>query len=232
MITKREWQTARRDVVSADRKRLVEPPTAEEMLAYTNGELDPAREQRVREALAAWPELARTLSAEFPAEGNVPDDIVDAQWAKFQRGLTHAPSRPRTSYGWLAVAATIALAFAGLYWRAERDVRRLQQPRVISGEYLLMPGGSRGANDAATLIPAGKPALVRLAVMQPSPRYRVELRDARKTLWQSASVESDDQGVIALVIPAESLAPGRYELVLYGARGEELTTYALRVSSS
>jgi anti-sigma factor RsiW len=240
MITKSEWQSVRRDLAEADRKKLGAPPSAEEILAYTNGELPPADEERVRHALVAWPELAATLAAPFPEDdgGAVSGETIDRQWTQFQRQMTRADAAPpRISYGWLAVAATLALVFAGLYVRATREVERLSQPHVISSEHLLLPSGTRGAEDAATLVrPGGGAALLRVFVPQSASfaAYRLELRGAQNVIWTGSAARGEEE-TISVLLPRELLGPGRYELVVYGVDGtreERLSSYALRVASS
>src|SRR5260370_31105605 len=91
-VEKSDWQAASRELMAEARARLGPPPTAEEMLAYTRGELSEKEEARVRELLVCYPELARSLPEPFPSEGALPGDsdfLTDAEvanhWASVQR---------------------------------------------------------------------------------------------------------------------------------------------------
>src|ERR1051325_10204358 len=65
MITKTEWQGLHQQLMADERKRMGDPPTAEEVLAYMSGELSAEEEERIRERLVCYPELVRTLTAPF-----------------------------------------------------------------------------------------------------------------------------------------------------------------------
>ncbi|HEX2121291.1 MAG TPA: hypothetical protein VHL59_06585, partial [Thermoanaerobaculia bacterium] len=162
MITKTEWQTVTRQLMADDRRRFDEPPTAEEMLAYTRGELTPEQEARVRERLVCHPDLVRTLTAPFPAEGAepgepdfLPDEELAQHWTAMQTRMRGA--RPvegaRVLQFWrisAALAAMLALVFGALLWQARL---RVSEPRVVWEEQMLFPDDGRrgGGTDAATL---------------------------------------------------------------------------------
>src|ERR1051325_5668871 len=57
MTTKSEWQAVNRQLRADQQKRLGEPPAAEELLAYTRGELPAEGGARGREWLAPGPAL-------------------------------------------------------------------------------------------------------------------------------------------------------------------------------
>lgn len=185
MITKSDLQKANEKLKAEARRRLGDPPTAEELVAYAKGELAPADAERVRELLVAYPELARAIAEPFPSEGAEPGDddyLSDAEfaprWAALRQRMAangHAaaaiPQRVALSDGRivrfhrrveLALAAMLVLAFGGYLLEAQANRRiamkaeRLAQPRVMWQEQPLMPDGHRGLSDATlTLSPAG-----------------------------------------------------------------------------
>jgi hypothetical protein len=89
MTDKTEWQEANRRLMAEQRQKLGDPPTAEEMLAYSRGEMSAEEEERIRELLVAYPELARMNSAPFPeeAEAGVSKEAIRDGWNDVQRRL-------------------------------------------------------------------------------------------------------------------------------------------------
>lgn len=230
-MTTPDWTDARREIAAADRKRLGDPPTAEEMLAYTRGELPAAEEQRIHELLAAYPELARTLAAPFPDDdgGLISEQELDKRWAQF--GWRARASRPRAPYAWTALAAAIALVFAGLYFQAAIEQNR---PRAISiSEHLVLPDGHRGGGSTATVLkPDGDAVLLRVALMDDRPlsTYRVELKKDERTLWTGTAAPSHD-GTLPILVPRAFLEPGNYQLLVL-SEDEHIGSYSLRVPES
>src|SRR5436309_6784429 len=96
MTTKSELSAANRDLIAEKRASLGDPPSAEEMLAYTRGELAPGEEARIRELLIAYPDLARTLTAPFPegAEPDHPDYLSEHEFARHWKALQKRRHRP------------------------------------------------------------------------------------------------------------------------------------------
>src|SRR3712207_3458883 len=89
MITKTDWRTVNEQLMNDHRPRL-DPPTADEMLAYTRGELSAEDEQRLQERLVRHPDLVRTLTAPFPTEGAKPGDpdyVSDEEYPAHWRAL-------------------------------------------------------------------------------------------------------------------------------------------------
>src|SRR3954447_15685824 len=99
MTTKSEFSAANRDLVSENRATNGEPPTAEEVLAYTRGELTPEEEARIRERLIAYPDLVRTLTTPFPepAEPGHPDYLSDHEFARHWKALQKRRQRSNGS---------------------------------------------------------------------------------------------------------------------------------------
>jgi hypothetical protein len=133
--------------MAEDRLSIGEPPTAEEVLAYTRGELTPDEEARIRERLIANPDLVRTLTAPFPeaAEPGHPDYLSDHEFARRWSALQKR--RQRSDRGlqfWRAfgaIAAALAVVFGALLWRAQTD---LKKPQAVSELVDLYPDGQRG----------------------------------------------------------------------------------------
>src|SRR5204863_147400 len=119
MNTKADWQAVGRQLREEDRRGAGEPPTADEVLAYTRGELPPEEEASVRERLLCHPDLVRTLTEPFPAEGakrGDPDYLTDAEyefhWAAMQKKM-QKPVQPvsqpgRVLHFWRFAAAVAA----------------------------------------------------------------------------------------------------------------------------
>jgi len=242
-----------------DRRRLGEPPTAEELLAYRRGELSVAEEARVRELLVCYPELARALTVPFPVEGAAPGDpdfLTDAEfathWASLQKrvhdedAVATRPEEARVLQFWrrasTALAAALLLAFGGLLWQAQsraRLAKELGDPRVTSEEQLLLPDGQRGGGDGSLTLAAEGDSFLLIAPLvggSQFPRYRLEIVDLSTTppraLWSSTALHRRFNDTFAILVPRPFLKPGRYQIVLSGVDGaheERLATYTLRV---
>jgi hypothetical protein len=153
MTNKSEWQDANRRLAADQREKLGDPPTAEEMLAYSRGEMSTEEEERIRDLLVAYPELARMYSAPFPEEpeAGVSKEAIEESWRNVQGrlGVTVMPVRARVrNYIPTTIAAALALVFLGLYMQAEsraRDIARsCNIPRVLGAPQELDPDGNRG----------------------------------------------------------------------------------------
>src|SRR5436309_4648463 len=127
MTTKSEFAAANRDLTAETCASVGEPPSAEEVLAYTRGELAPDDEARIRERLIAHPDLVRTLTTPFPegAEPGHPDYLSDHEFARHWKALQKR--RQRSNRGlqfWRSfsvIAATVAIALGAMLWRAETE---------------------------------------------------------------------------------------------------------------
>ncbi|MEA2325399.1 MAG: hypothetical protein QOE68_358 [Thermoanaerobaculia bacterium] len=241
MITKSELSAANRALMAEDRLSNGDPPTAEEMLAYTRGELTPDAEARIRERLIAYPELLRTLTAPFPegAEPDHPDYLSDHEFARHWKALQKRRQRPdRTPQYWRAfgaIAAALAVVFGGLLWRAQTE---LKKPLAVWEQQDLYPDGQRGlGGQPNTLTAKGESYLL----VPPLPadlavdKVRAEIVDVAnpsRTVWSSKALPRTPDGSLVIVVPREFLKPGTYRLVVYGITGERqepLRSFTLRV---
>ena len=232
MTNKSEWQDANRRLVAEQRKNLGDPPTAAEMLAYSRGEMSAAEEERVRDLLVAYPELARMYAAPFPEDPvtDVSKTVVDDGWADVQRrlGVTMLPARTRGwSYVPTTIAAVLALVFFGLYVRSENRARNNMLahdvPLVLGAPQELDPDGHRGPGAPTTLRKDGDVYLLkpRLLNQMRYLHYSMELHDATRAVWESPSAQPDREDSFQIVIPHDFLRPGvRYRLQIFGIDGE------------
>jgi hypothetical protein len=241
MTTKSELYEASRALMAEDRRRVGEPPTAEEVLALMRGELPAEEGAHIRERLVAYPDLVRTLTVPFPTEGAEPgdpdymsDDEFAARWAALQRRRQN-PGGGRVLQFWRAfgaIAAALALVFGALFWQAKSE---LTKPRVL-WEQELYPDGRRGGGETSTEVTADVESFLLVTGDSAFEKYRVEIVDAAsnvpQTLWKSDPITRRSDGALAIVVHRKLFQPGKYQLVLYGvsgARQEPLSTYTIRV---
>lgn len=239
MITKSDWQTVLDELTSEDRSNLGMPPTAEELVAFGNGELSPADTERVRRLLVAYPELARAVAQPFPEEGEgLTGAELDRRWSDFRREVGDpAPEPARVLVFWRALAAGLAIVVAGLVWQQQHDRSR---PFVIGEEQLLEPDGSRGAAGPAVTLSNTDWALLTVPIIGATGYndYRLDLYapGSGKPAWRSGVLPRRSNDAFAIVVPKRFLsAAGTYRIVLVGLRGggeEPLATYSVWVPKS
>jgi len=208
MITKSDWQAVHEKMLAEDRARLGGPPTAEELFAYENGTLSAAEEERVRELLVCYPELARTFSVPFPsddADSDDPDYLSEEelaqQWGSLQRHIhgdaaaTVPPvaifpgrAEARALRLWrrtsAALAAALVLTFGGMLWKAQQVTRPDGSLPAIVDETQIEEGGSRGGAGQGGLVPVSGDSVrlrLRLANAPLFVDYRLELVDLGAT---------------------------------------------------
>lgn len=106
MSGREELDSVLETIMAAKREELGEPPTPEELLAYRDGELDPAARRSVEARLAVYPDAARALAdlAAFPGVEPAPgtpelsDDEIEARWQALRQKLGPSPGeRPSSS---------------------------------------------------------------------------------------------------------------------------------------
>jgi hypothetical protein len=241
MTTKSEWQTVNQALMADDRRRLGEPPAAEEVLAYMRGELSAEEAARVRERLVCYPDLVRTLTGSFPVEGAQPGDedyLSDREFASHWAALERRMKRGRVVQFWPvfgAIAATLAIVFGGLFWQTRKE---LMTPRVMDA-VLLMRDGQRGPGGEAATTLTGRgefvPLIVSTSDQTSFEQFRLEIVDATKpqqALWSSPVLARSRDDLLAIVVPRKYLKPGKVQVILYGvsgARDEPVASYTLRV---
>jgi anti-sigma-K factor RskA len=241
MITKMEWQALHEHLMADERKRIGDPPAAEEVLAYTRGELSPEDEERIRERLVYYPELVRTLTAPLPEKDPepadadyVPDEEMTSEWAAIQRRIHGAPTHAtRVLQFWraYAVAATLTLVIGGVWWNVQP---RFNQPLVVEEQALEGDGTRSLATDEFQTITAkGDEILLILPIYDAtSDQLQLKILDASanppRVRWSTDRLQRRGQS-LSVLVPTRFLKPGKYRIVLYGNDGAPLTTYSVRV---
>lgn len=233
MTNQSEWQEANRRLMAEQREKLGDPPTAEEMLAFSRGELSEPEQERIRDLLVAYPDLARMYSAPFAEEdanSRVADEEIAAGLADIKRRLggNVVPLRsPVRRYLPTSIAAALALLFFGLYVQAEsrarNHVRSLQLPRILGAAQELDPDDNRGSAAPTPLRKDGDAYLLEAHLMDDVryPHYVLELYDATGAIWTSHPVEAAATNAFQIVIPHEFLNIGSsYRLRVFGIDGE------------
>lgn len=102
MIKRTDWEAADRELLAEGRRRLGEPPTDDELLAFSRGELEGEKASRIRELLCCYPELARVVAMPFPSPEEIrpgdpdfiPDEVLEQDWAAVEARLSAEPPVP------------------------------------------------------------------------------------------------------------------------------------------
>jgi hypothetical protein len=246
MITKSDWQAVHEEMTADDRRKLGEPPTTEEMLAYSRGSLSAQDTERVRAWLVSNPEMARALTQPFPEDDALPGDPDYVSKDEVERRLAALKNRihgaaPRTEGrvlqfrpAWTALAAALALVFGVLFVRSELELRRVTTQPQATQNFTLMSDQQRGGNDPEPL--SVKTEFVTLLATPPDvgyENYRVDITDISAVSprhWQGPAVVND--GVLSILVPGRYLKPGRYSIVVYGVadhKEDRLDSYKLAV---
>src|SRR5207237_231347 len=165
------------------------------------------------------------------------DYLSDREFASHWTALQRRMKRGRVVELWPlfgAIAATLAIVFAGLFWQARKE---LMTPRVLDAVVLTRDGQRGVGNEAVTLTGQGDSTLLVLSTSDQTSfeQFRVEIVDAmkpQKPLWSSSARARTNEELIAIVVPRKYLKPGKVQVLLYGvsgARQEVLASYTLRV---
>jgi len=234
MTNHSEWQEANRRLMAEQREKLGDPPTAEEMMSYSRGELSESEEERIRDLLVAYPELARMYGAPFPEEPeeNVADEAIEAGFQDLQRRLGGAQDlglmrrKPVRHYIPTTIAAALALLFFGLYVQAEnraRDNARDRVPYLLGAPQDLDSDRNRGPAAPTVLRKDGDAYLLRPHLINQIrfPHYNIELHDQNGAVWTSPYGEPDEDDAFLIVIPHGFLRAGvTYQLHIFGVDGQ------------
>ena len=230
-----------------------EPPTPEEMLAWSRGELSVEEAAEVRARLDEYPELARAYDAPYdqtdvqPGDPDyVSDEELDRRWAAFRKTTEPQWGRVVPFPRVLAAAAAAAVIMIGaIVWQALkiRDLEtRLATPRTLA-EYLMHPDAARGENtrglpERSPVVPVGQDTKLALNYRGDDAfdGYRAEILDLNvkppRRLWNQRDITRNEDNEFEIVLLREFLRrPGRYQVVVYGLdrRTEtRLATYTIR----
>lgn len=244
MATKSDWEAVYRDVVARGRER-IDPPEPEALVAYSRGELPEDEAEKVRQALAYYPDLALLLVDHrrlLPNEAQYLSDAqIAADWEALQRRLSEPapapPPQPQPQpevqeptqfpqpamrvWQW-AIAASLlfCLSLAGVSLWAIMELRR---PRVTERIVLhddRTRGGTGAAVNAVQLQPGTKYVVVTLALADNTREgtYRVEIVDHAVTppkVVWSSPITRGADGSFAIEVPRSFLRSQRYRANLY-----------------
>jgi len=229
----------------AEKGEAGEHPDDEELFAYLGDELGGGEEERLRAHLAGCRACtARLLDLEPLATPDEPqaaaaDFELAAAWRDFETRRSEA-SRPAAGRGRfypLAAAALLVLAVGLSFWALDlRQINVHLRSEIASAQpnlpvvYL----DAVRAEAPRSELPDSGLVLLMLSSLEsePSGDYAVEVFDAEgREVWAVEGLELSDHGSVRLGLPAESLSPGEYRVLLYGAgaAGRELAgEYRLR----
>lgn len=244
MVHENDWERARLDLTTRGRERAGDPPTPEEIVAYSRGELSPAEEERVREALSYYPDLAKMLSEtdNDEYEPMLSDTELAADWRKVRQRLprTSEPVVPLSrSWQW-ATAASLALAavLGVLYLNLllENQQPREHVERVVLLEHT--PRGTDAPPQALELQPSTEYVVLTLTLLDEAPAgpFSVEMRDTSTTpppvVWKSTVIRGRD-GTFSVGVPRSFLTAREYQLDLYATgKDKPVATYAFALDGS
>ncbi|PYQ26601.1 MAG: hypothetical protein DMF56_23610 [Acidobacteria bacterium] len=192
MITKHDWDHALDRWIAGERERLGGPPSPEEVVAFTRGELPPRETARVRALLVYYPELTSLL-----------DDAI--------------PPQQTWRYARIAnIAAAFVIAVLSIL--LVQQVRQNREPFAYASRHTLDLRTSRGsALPQIYVLPANEEQYlldVLLAEDLPYRAYRVDIFDMRRSdiVWST----SDLRAPFSIAIRRTFLRPGTYRMDVYG----------------
>jgi hypothetical protein len=243
MTTKSDWQAVGHNMTAGQGRQPGDPPTTEEMLAHSRGELSEADAQRVQQWLDANPDMARALTQPFPEDDAKPGDPdylseeeLSRRWLALQKEIRPAGNVRR--FPWItALAAAVALVFAGLY---VFEVQRTRTPELFTiGQELEPVGHRRGrASGARTLDVTQRRNDIALKLTKPAQYswYRIEIwpaaGDPQDPLWASEPTQPR-AGQLEMILPDRFLRPGVYSIKVLGLderpNAELVDQYLVRV---
>lgn len=213
-------------------------PSADELLAYHEGALEPAAEERVRDHLVACRACTRRLldlavvaAPDEPVAGNVHDLATAASWRELQSRLAaESAARPASPTAaraarppWAtrllgAVAAVFLIAALGL----SVQVARLGAPEAGVPSYVLNPPEVRGESMVRIEIPAGRDRFdLRLTPSRSFDRYRLEFLAGDRVVQVWDDLERDANGNLTFSLRRRHLPAGDYRVRLFGLRDGE-----------
>jgi hypothetical protein len=246
MIGKDDWDAAAEELMARERERLGEPPTPEEVVAYSRGELSDEQAERVRALLVAYPQLTDVLTEPPPIGDDVlTDEEVAQDWARLQSRMAAAPApvvahRRFTMTRILAIAASLAIVFVALLFVPSRrhEVRVISEfnEPALGQRHVLIPIAQRGVSLPLPYpLPSdGKQYWIAPASLgEHHAVYGLDIFDVRvsppRRIWSSRSLRVKPDHEFEVAIPRSLLPPGVYRLDVYGGE-RRLGQYLVRVS--
>lgn len=241
-MKKIEWRAAAEEVIARERERLGEPPTPEEVAAYSRGNLTEEEATRVRALLVVHPEAAALLTRNVEAS---PEDVLAVgemqhDWVALRRRIADDIG-PRRSFiiRIMPVAAVLAVATLGVLWVQARSALQAERhrPQVLTARYELFPIDDPRGGKAPAPHPLSRQDgayLLTLLLYEDNAReYTLEIVDERagraRTIWQRRVTAGSDR-TVELFVPGKFFEPGAtYRLKLYRRGAEPVATYLLRV---
>jgi hypothetical protein len=237
-----------RAAAASRRRRLLDHPETDELVAYALDALSTAEKERIEEHLALCKDCAqlvldlRAIVAPPPERDEPASPALAREWDRLRDRLERRQARPAASGGpstktaWL-LAASVLVALGLLAWdlSLRRSLERARQPRADLQLVDLAPV-TRGAERSpehpveVTVGPGvGKVVLLlNLGDLRSFPRYGlVLLGPSGRIVWQAADALRGEDGTFLLEVPADVLAaPGLYHLRLDGRTGSATTRLA------
>lgn len=257
MVDNNDWESAYRDAIDRGRAR-VDPPTPDELVAWSRGELPPSEEDRMRERLAYYPDLAAALAEDDEDADDEPPLLTREQiatdWELIRQRL-HPPgglrvpaelvaTPPRRSHWATIVPVVTTLLLAALFVRSRLTIdelrTQLDSPRENVERIELHATVPRGPASARPIVlqPSTQYLVLALNVTDDirSDRFHVEIRDLDTeppaTVWKSSITRGSD-GAFSIVIPRDFLTRQAYQIDLFSSTGAEpIATYIIWISGS
>lgn len=260
MVTMSDWETAYREVIERSRARLGDPPTPEELIAWSRGELPESEAERIRELLACYPDLAAALAGDSEAfEDEAPvlsREQLAMDWELLQQRMAPsvaphvvASQAAKQPGGWrrwstpVPVLATFLLVGLFVYLLSTINTLRKERngPRENVERLVLLENRTRGGPPSpspVTLQPTTKYIVLALTVAADvrTDRLRVELRDLDanppKVVWKSVITRGGD-GTFSFEVPRSFLMSQTYGVNLYAETGAgPVASYAFWLSKN
>ncbi len=227
-------------------------PAPEKLSAYLANELSPEEDDALQEHLAACTlctglllDLQRLLDPpqeDRPREG-VADFETAAEWRELKGKLGRAGSPPvvvpkrrllRRVVGSPALAAVLALLLVGTSYRMIVLERARTRPFAVQIQTLEAQGSKKGTSSAAEpkTVRLGKVAMFDTHSEHPYSSYRLSFIDKDGRTQSTLEAQEDENGMIGVLLPQDSLTPGDYrvEVVgLEGATGHSVQEFDIRI---
>lgn len=249
MTSKSDWEAAERERIAADRQRLGEPPTAEEVLAYFNDQLSEEDAARVQDLLIAYPELARIMTATVDEQRELPQPELDRQWRRLRDRMQRpvriaAMTRKQRGQSVFAMAASVVICVLGVWLvqskMNERELHlKLREPRIAFETTTLRTAEHRGPSEGAAILSAKSEGhLLKAPMIDPPqfPEYRLDLvayeGRTRRVLWSRSGLGRPAADTFEVLIPRGFLRPGTYRLEVHGvrdAKSERIASYNVSI---